>query len=61
MDNNFSDSILQSSDSIIPSTSYSNSGSDGGFLDGLKNINITTWLLIILILAFLGFNIFHSV
>lgn len=58
MDNNFSDSILQSSDSIIPSTSYSNSGSEGGFFDGLKNINITTWLLIILILAFLGFNIF---
>ena len=40
MDNNFSDSILQSSDSIIPSSSYSNSGSEGGFLDGLKNIRI---------------------
>ncbi|NDH68721.1 MAG: hypothetical protein EBY22_12620, partial [Gammaproteobacteria bacterium] len=26
--------------------------------DGLKKINFTTWLLIILILAFLGFNIF---
>lgn len=58
MDNNFSDSTLQSSESIIPSTSYSNSGSDVGFFDGLKNINMTTWLLIILILAFLGFNIF---
>jgi hypothetical protein len=29
-----------------------------GFFDGFKNINITTWIVIILILAFLGFNIF---
>lgn len=56
--NNFSDSLLQSSESIIPSSSYSTSGSDTGFFDSLKNINMTTWILIILILAFLGFNIF---
>ena len=56
--NNISDSVLQSSESIIPSSSYSTSGSDTGFFDSLKNINITTWILIILILAFLGFNIF---
>lgn len=57
--NNISQSILQSnsSSSSIPSYSTPTSQSSG-FLDGLKNINITTWLLIILILAFLGFNIF---
>lgn len=56
--NNFSESLLQSSESIAPSTSYSTSSSETGFFDSLKNINVTTWLLIILILAFLGFNIF---
>jgi len=56
--NNFSESVLQSSESIVPSASYSTSGSETCFFDSLKNINMTTWLLIILILAFLGFNIF---
>jgi hypothetical protein len=56
--NNISQSVLQSSESTFPSTSYSTSSSDTGFFDSLKNINATTWLLIILILAFLGFNIF---
>ncbi|NDB61880.1 hypothetical protein EB001_26080, partial [bacterium] len=54
-------SLLQSSESTMPSpssSSYSSSSSDNGFFDSLKNINATTWLLIILILAFLGFNIF---
>jgi hypothetical protein len=56
--NDISQSVLQSSESIIPSTSYSTSDSDTGFFESLKSINMTTWLLIILILAFLGFNIF---
>jgi hypothetical protein len=30
----------------------------GGFLDTIKNLSITTWIIIILILSFLGFNIF---
>lgn len=58
--NSLTDSILQpsiSSNSPIQS-SVSSLGSDGGFFDTLKNINLTTWLLIVLILAFLGFNIF---
>lgn len=33
------------------------SSSNGGFFETIKNINWTTWLLIIFILAFLGFNI----
>ena len=59
--NSLSQSLLQSSESTMPSpssSSYSSSSSDNGFFDSLKNINATTWLLIILILAFLGFNIF---
>ena len=59
--NNLSSSILQSSEVSIPSSSVAStslSGDDSGFFESLKNINMTTWLLIILILAFLGFNIF---
>jgi hypothetical protein len=62
--NSLTNSILQpsisSSSPIQSSVSSSGSslGSDGGFFDNLKNINLTTWLLIILILAFLGFNVF---
>ena len=56
--NSLSGSILQSSDDLMPSSSRYLSGDDSGFFESLKNINITTWLLIILILSFLGFNIF---
>jgi hypothetical protein len=59
--NSLSGSILQSSDVSIPNSSIDStslSGDDSGFFESLKNINMTTWLLIILILAFLGFNIF---
>ena len=56
--NNLSSSILQSSEVSLPSSSTSLSSDDSGFFTSLKNINMTTWLLIILILAFLGFNIF---
>ena len=60
MDNSksLSSSILQSSDNLMPISSTSLSGDNSGFFEGLKNINITTWFLIILILAFLGFNVF---
>ena len=37
--NNFSESLLQSSESIVPSTSYSMSASETGFFDSLKEIN----------------------
>ena len=65
MDNstNLSNSILQSSEgsSFGSSSTFgssSSSSSDGGFFDFLTNINLTTWIVIILILAFLGFNVF---
>lgn len=64
--NNLSSSLLQSnapissigssSSSIIGSTSDSTNGSS--FFESLKSINSTTWFILILILAFLGFNIF---
>jgi hypothetical protein len=59
--NNLSSSLLQSSETSFPNSSIGStslSGDDSGFFESLKNINMTTWLLIILILAFLGFNIF---
>jgi hypothetical protein len=66
MDNskNLSNSLLQSSDtsslnnssSLSSSSSLSNMGT--GFFSMLQNINGLTWIIIILILAFLGFNVF---
>lgn len=57
--NSFSNSILQSSEVSLPSASVaSTSGDSSGFFDSFKSINLTTWLIIFLILAFLGFNIF---
>ena len=59
--NSLSSSILQSSEPSFPSSSVGStalSGDDSGFFESLKNINMTTWIIIILILAFLGFNIF---
>ena len=68
MDNtkSLTQSILQSSEPSVPSASldtaslYSGSNGNSGesFFDFFKNISLTTWLIIILILAFLGFNIF---
>ena len=67
MDNtrSLTQSILETGEPSIPSMSfdtsslYSNSTSSSeGFFDGLKNISLTTWLIIVLILAFLGFNVF---
>jgi len=60
--NNLTETILQSSESSFPSmdtiTMTTTSSADSGVFDKLKNINMTTWIVIILILAFLGFNIF---
>jgi hypothetical protein len=48
----------------VTSTSRSNigsrgsTGSSGGILSSLFSVSITTWIIIILVLAFLGFNIF---
>lgn len=55
---NMSNSILQSSEaSSVPSFSSGTTDSDS-FIDKIKNMNLTTWLIIIVILAFLGLNVF---
>lgn len=56
--NSLSNALLQSSEKSIPSASFTSTDESSGFFDSIQNINFTTWLLIILILAFLGFNIF---
>lgn len=54
--NSLSNLLLQSSSE--PISSFSTDNNSSGFFESLKSINMTTWLVIILILAFLGFNIF---
>jgi len=59
--NNLSSSILQTSEPSMASLDISSSvepSDTSGFFDSLSNITLTTWLIIFLILAFLGFNIF---
>ena len=59
--NSLTSTILKPSEPIQfnSATSVTNSsGTNSGFFDTLKNINMTTWILIIFILSFLGFNIF---
>ena len=65
--NSLSNTILQSSDNSMPempdifstnTTPDVSSDSGTGFFEGLQNISPFIWILIILILAFLGFNIF---
>ena len=62
--NSLTNSILQSSDNSMPSMpsmpdfSSPSTTSGEGIVDSIKNMSATTWLLILLILTFLGFNIF---
>jgi len=62
-----SNSIMQSINETLNGNSGSNSSaletnvsnpSEGGLFSSLASISATTWIIIILILAFLGFNIF---
>ena len=58
--NSLTSTILQPNNVSIPITNTSSSWSadSSGFFDSFKSISLTTWLIIVLILAFLGFNIF---
>ena len=63
--NSLSNTILQSSDNSMPdilstntTPDVSSSSSGTGFFEGIQNMSAMTWILIIFILAFLGFNIF---
>jgi len=51
---NISDSIIQSTDSATKSVSSTGTS----LLDKIKGFNLITWIIIILILAILGFNVF---
>ena len=53
--NDLTTSLLQSSENSMPDImSTASSSSDGeGFFESIKNISVTTWLLIVLIFAFL--------
>lgn len=56
-----SSSIMQtngSSSDFYSGTSSGTSNNGNSFFSGLQNISITTWIIIFLILSFLGFNIF---
>jgi len=53
--NNISEQL---SNVIDTNTGSFGSDSSGGFFDWIKSISITTWIIIILIFSFLGFNIF---
>jgi hypothetical protein len=64
---NVSNSIISGNSSILDTdsilgtgtgTGSGDSGTGTGFFDTIKNISLVTWILIILILAFLGFNVF---
>jgi hypothetical protein len=55
---NTNDLIFQPSSSSVSYIGDTSSSSSTGFFDGITNMSATTWILIILILAFLGFNIF---
>lgn len=52
MANDISNFILNSSESSVPDTSSSS------FVDNIRSISWTTWIIIILVLAFVGINIF---
>jgi hypothetical protein len=58
MDNsiNPTNSILDSNTGQF--SSFQSEGSSNWFADSFKNISVISWIIIILILAFLGFNIF---
>lgn len=51
---------MDNSDNLLTTEpiSFQGTSDDSGFFSGLKSINLTTWLIVILILSFLGFNIF---
>ena len=58
--NGLTSSILQSDNLSGNSGLASSTGTSNGnsFVDMIKSVSLTNWLIIILILAFLGFNVF---
>jgi hypothetical protein len=48
--NNMSNFMLNSSESAVPQSS--------SFIDKIRSVNVTTWVIILFVLAFLGINVF---
>ena len=56
--NSLSNSLFKSSDNSFQPASTSIGSEGSSFVETLKNVNFTTWVIIFFVLAFLGFNIF---
>jgi hypothetical protein len=56
--NSLSNSLFKSSDNSFQPASTSIGTEGSSFVETLKNVNFTTWVIIFFVLAFLGFNIF---
>lgn len=56
--NSLSNSLFKSSDNSFQPASTSIGSEGSSFFETLKNVNLTTWVIIFFVLAFLGFNIF---
>jgi hypothetical protein len=51
-------SMMTANPTVVATPDVGSSPNSGSLLDGLKNVSITTWIIIILIFSFLGFNVF---
>jgi hypothetical protein len=56
--NDISSSITQQNMASSTNSLNSSSNGDGGFFSSLKNVSMTTWIIIFFIFSFLGFNVF---
>jgi hypothetical protein len=51
-------SMMSTNPSVVASPDVGSSPNSSSLLDGLKSVSWTTWVIIILIFSFLGFNVF---
>lgn len=51
-------SMMSANPTVVASPDVGSSPNSGSVLDGLKSVSWTTWVIIILIFSFLGFNVF---
>jgi hypothetical protein len=56
--NDITSSITQQNIASSTNSLGSSSNGDGGFLNSIKSVSVTTWILIFFIFSFLGFNVF---
>jgi hypothetical protein len=56
--NDITSSITQQNFASSTNSLGSSSNGDGGFLNSIKSVSVTTWIIIFFIFSFLGFNVF---